>query len=289
MHFGQGKWYPGEQLPRWSLNCYWRKDGEPIWRDDSLIADESKPGEANEQVAARLSAWRRRTPGTGAGFVFPAYEDVFYYLWRERALPANVDPFDARLEDELERKRLARCFRRGSKKSVGNVLPVARDDETGAWRTSSWFLRDERCYLIPGDSPMGYRLPLDSLPWVERDGLSVYFSAGSVGDLGRRCRVVRRSAAVRARKAGEDAAEARARSKRRCIRSSGRGRAPGKHESAAWLARTALCAEPRNGVLYIFMPPWRALEDYLELVAAVEATAESLRQPVLLEGYEPPS
>ena len=93
----------------------------------------------------------------------------FYYLWRERRLPSNVDPFDARLDDELERKRLARVFSQGLKEIVGNVLPMARDDKTGAWRSGSWFLRDERCYLIPGDSPMGYRLPLDSQPWVSED------------------------------------------------------------------------------------------------------------------------
>jgi uncharacterized protein (DUF2126 family) len=63
---------------------------------------------------------------------------------------------------------------------------------------------------------------------------------------------------------------------------------PDKFQSAAWITRTALCAEPRNGRLYLFMPPVSALEDYLEIVAAIEDTAQAMNLPVILEGYEPP-
>ncbi len=93
------------------------------------------------------------------------YEDTFYYLWRERRLPVNVDPFDARLDDELERERLRRVFSAGLNAIVGHALPLARGAD-GTWRTGPWHLRGERMYLLPGDSAMGYRLPLDSLPWV---------------------------------------------------------------------------------------------------------------------------
>src|SRR5262249_30856672 len=58
--------------------------------------------------------------------------------------------------------------------------------------------------------------------------------------------------------------------------------------AATWVTGTALCAEPRKGVLYIFMPPVEALDDFVELVAAIEATAVALAAPVLLEGYTPP-
>ena len=272
VHFGQGKWYPGEQLPRWSLNCYWRRDGEPIWQNENLIADESKPGCVNEHVAREFIHRVAQRLGLDSRQVFPAYEDAFYYLWRERRLPTNVDPFDAKLDDELERRRLARVFSQGLDRVVGEVLPLTCNTD-GEWQSGSWYLRDERCYLIPGDSAMGYRLPLDSQPWVvpgdhphivppdpsqPRAPLPGYAQLRFQSD-----RVPRRTA-------------------------DGDGRAPAKQESAAWITRTALCAEPRNGVLYIFMPPLRTAADYLQLVAAVEATADQMGQAVLLEGYEPP-
>ena len=311
VHFGQGKWYPGEQLPRWSLNCYWRKDGEPMWTRRDLIADESKPGAADDIVAGRFLRGVADKLGLAPEFVFPAYEDVFYYMWRERRLPANVDPFDARIDDEMERERLMKVFTQGLAKVSGYALPIARNAFSGAWQTGPWFLRSERCYLFPGDSPMGYRLPLDSQPWaipgdrpvihqpdpfdhypplpahaalrhqlnpasrLEGAGLRRTGSTGTAAGLG----TDKGTGSKAAASAGKGTAASLAEST---------GRRPARKESAGWITRTAMCAEARNGTLYIFMPPTECLEDYLEIVAAIEATAEQLKQPVLLEGYEPP-
>ena len=166
-HFGQGKWYPGEQLPRWSLNCFWRRDGEPIWTHADLCADESRDYGADDVTAQRFLAGVAQQLSVSTRYMFPAYEDVFYYLWRERRLPVNVDPFDSKLDDPLERARLMRVFSEGLDSVVGHVLPIKRDPGDD-WSTGPWFLRAERCYLVPGDSPIGYRLPLDSQPWVTK-------------------------------------------------------------------------------------------------------------------------
>jgi uncharacterized protein (DUF2126 family)/transglutaminase-like putative cysteine protease len=272
-HFGQGKWYPGEQLPRWSLNCFWRRDGEPIWRNPALLDDETCDRGVTPEVAGAFLAAVAQKLGLSPEHIFAAHEDAFYYLWRERRLPGNVDPFDSRLDDPQERARLAKTFDQGLDAVIGHVLPLTRDLDAPSWRTGSWFLRRERCYLIPGDSPIGYRLPLDSQPWVAKTDYPFTYEADPMAMPARlpRAADIRRQA-----ERGKDSPAVP-------------GAASGKVErEGATLARTALCAEPRNGILYIFMPPANQLEHYLELVSAIEATADELETPVVLEGYEPP-
>ncbi len=276
VHFGQGKWYPGEPLPRWSLNCFWRRDGEPIWTARGLLADESADGRANEEVAQRFLTSVAARLGLLPSFVFPAYEDVFYALWRERRLPINVDPFDSRLDDPLERERLVRLFTRGLDRVAAYVLPVARDEGSGGWRTSAWFLRSGRCYLVPGDSPAGFRLPLASQPWIAPGDYPYVYPPDPM----RPAPALRRHAEFRTERS-ESASSS--------VEHAGDPTPPPRPgESATRIARTALCAEARGGVLYLFMPPTSALEHYLELVAAIETTAQAEAQPIVVEGYEPP-
>ncbi|RQZ70982.1 DUF2126 domain-containing protein [Burkholderia sp. Bp9004] len=315
LHFGQGKWYPGEQLPRWALSIFWRADGQPVWHDPSLFADEREPSAYTTDDAKRFIDALAARLGLTDEFVRPGYEDVWYYLWRERRLPVNVDPFDSRLDDELERARLRKVFEQQLDSVVGYVLPIKRTDDAPGrdrpgldgprWQTGPWFFRDERMYLVPGDSPMGYRLPLDSLPWVagadypylvERDPFAPRDA-------------LRDAAAFRARHAGTaDAPHYLAGAHREApvqtvmqwrgdgTAAGGRHahgapdaqRRPERFESAAWITRTALCAEVRNGILYLFMPPLAALEDYLDLLAAIELTAHALGVKLVLEGYPPP-
>ncbi len=270
-HFGQGKWYPGEQLPRWSLNCYWRKDGEPIWTDPSLYADERKHYGANAAIAAEFLHGVATRLGLDESFIFPAFEDLFYYMWRERRLPENVDPFDPRLNDELERARLMKVFSQGLDHVVGHVLPIARHVKNSCWQTGSWFLRTEHCYLIPGDSAMGYRLPLDSQPWAKKEDFPYINPPDPSADFP----ALASHATIRRQFQGEKITLVHAQ--------------PKAKESAGELTRTALSAEPRDGRLYLFMPPLAELGDYLELVSVIEDTARALNMPVILEGYEPPS
>ncbi|WP_459616087.1 transglutaminase family protein [Bordetella sp. 2513F-2] len=300
LHFGQGKWYPGEQLPRWALSIYWRADGQPCWNDPSLFADERRPGGCTEADAQRFMLALCAELGVPADYAQPAYEDVFYYLWRERRLPVNVDPFDARLDDELERARLRQVFSRGLDRVVGYALPLSC--EGGAWRSGPWFLRDERMYLFPGDSPMGYRLPLDSLPWaaeadrplaVEADPYGLPRSLPAPALL--RMQPPHAAAGPESGGRGPGAGGPGAGGPGAAGAGGAAGAAampadqrPARFESAGWITRTALCVQAREGVLYVFMPPLAQAEDYLRLLTAVEATAARLGRPVVLEGYPPP-
>ncbi|MCO6455006.1 MAG: transglutaminase family protein, partial [Pirellulaceae bacterium] len=168
LHYGQGKWYPGESLPRWAYSCYWRTDGQPIWTRPDLLADPFVPGGAGIDDARRFAAELARRLGVDGRWTRPAMEDAFHYLWKEQRLPANVDPRDSKLKDPEERQRLARVFERGLNEPVGYVMPLRRQWWQGKarWASGPWPVRSENLLLLPGDSPIGLRLPLDSLPWV---------------------------------------------------------------------------------------------------------------------------
>jgi uncharacterized protein (DUF2126 family)/transglutaminase-like putative cysteine protease len=292
VHLGQGKWYPGEPLPRWALGCYWRADGEAAWMDPSLFADEQHPDGHGAADAERFIAALAAQLGVTAGHVQAGYEDVWYYLWRERQLPVNADPFDARLDDELERDRLRRVFTQGLDTVVGYALPIRRvGGRDGYWATGRWFLRSERLYLFPGDSPMGLRLPLDSLPWSSpEDQLAI----GELDPFAPRAPLPAHDPRPSGFKSGlqgvpDPAQQSRAGAGDLQAAEDVGARSPARGESAAGVVRSALCIEPRDGVLYVFMPPVQALEDYLDLVRGVEETARALGMRVLLEGYPPPS
>jgi uncharacterized protein (DUF2126 family)/transglutaminase-like putative cysteine protease len=300
VHFGQGKWYPGEQLPRWALGCYWRADGEPAWTSEHLFADEEQPDGSTAADAEVFIRALCDTLGVTDAHVQAGYEDVWYYLWRERKLPTNVDPFDARLDDEQERDRLRRVFTQGLDTVIGYALPLVPTlDDREPWRTGPWFLRAERLYLVPGDSPMGYRLPLDSLPWVADGDAPHPFASDPMAPRpplpGREALLAhagprlqtpfdRKRPAGATRAPGGEAADGA----RRPDEAREASRLPARHESAPWIVRTALCVEPRGGVLYVFLPPIPRLERYLQIVAAIETTAARLQRQVLLEGYPPP-
>ena len=275
MHFGQGKWYPGESLPRWALGCYWRKDGQPIWNNTALIAEDNHQYGCSEDDAQRFISVLAGKLEIDPTFCIPGYEDVWHYLMRERQLPVNVDPLKSRLDNPEERARLAQIFEKGLGKTVGFALPLRRLDST--WESGRWQLRRERMYLLPGDSPMGFRLPLDSLPWeppaekvnyIEPDP-SIPHRAPLPSLNGRYQQV-----------GGLPAGTAP-------IGTASNGLA-GEKGGKDPVVRTTLCVEPRDGRLFVFMPPQEELEDYLDLIAAIEATASYLGMPIQVEGYEPP-
>ncbi len=310
IHYGQGKWYPGESLPRWALTCYWRRDGQPIWGDPRWIASIDKDYGYTVDDAERFATALCETLGVSSEFVQAAYEDVWYYLWKEQKLPVNVDPLDSKLSDPEQRARIAQVFSTGLDTPRGFVLPLQQTWQAQAtghrWRTGAWFSRQQNLYLLPGDSPIGLRLPLEGLPHVPAPEYPYIVSPDPAGDFAplpphtaflqqfhERARNL--LAAGRNNEAsGEfgprpqglpgngapEASPARPGTRRRPP--------PPAREAAREAVRTALCVEVRNGQLFVFFPPVSSSEAYLELLSAVEATAARLEMPVLIEGERPP-
>ena len=288
LHFGQGKWYPGEPVPRWALSCFWRKDGEPIWQAEELLPDAGAAGTSTAEDAERFAQELVKRLGLTTDFLLPAYEDPLYHLWQESGVPVNLaadsKTFLQAVKDDRERARLARLLSQGLDQKAGWVMPLTHDGQR--WYSSHWEFRRGELFLVPGDSPLGLRLPLSSIPWEapekrplqeprslfeertplpNRDSL-VY------GEVAQRYSHWEQTTATGALEAPQS-------------QTAEDTLAPG---TAAHMVHTALCLQIREGRLYIFLPPLTHLEHYLDLVTSIEQTACELNQPVYLEGYEPP-
>ncbi|MBW5439648.1 transglutaminase family protein [Bradyrhizobium canariense] len=264
LHFGQGKWYPGESLPRWAFGLYWRKDGVPIWKNADLIASIENPRPAQAKDVQAFVEGAALRLGLDPGYIMPAYEDTAYWLQKESELPVNVDPSDSKLSDPEARARMARVFEQGLNNPRGFVLPVQRWNAAPRWRSERWQLRRSHLFLMPGDSPLGLRLPLDSLGYVPPDQYPYIVERDPMEARGK--------LPVFSLPARPDSPE----------------RLEPEELNTSVPVRTAMSVEVRDGVLCAFMPPVEQIEDYLEMIAALEATAEEMQLQVHVEGYPPP-
>ncbi len=306
LHYGQGKWYPGETLPRWTFSLYWRSDGKPVWKNADLVAAENADQKVGAAVAGQFLQDFAGRLGLEPAFVKPTYEDPAEWILKEAGLPPNVTPEDPKLKDPETRARIARVFARGLDTPAGYVLPIQRWQSkarpAARWKSQDWTPRRGHLFLIPGDSPVGFRLPLESLPHIPEADYPYLYPADTMMPRGplpdfhaaqkEQLRLVREELARIAREEAATLPEvSEAHSQPVSPLRDGEVRRQEINEQGGGGdgVRTAIAIEPRDGRLCVFMPPVEALEDYLELLATVEATAESLGLPVHIEGYTPPA
>jgi len=287
LHHGQGKWYPGESLPRWTFSLYWRGDGKPIWSDTELIATEgTETGATRDNAQALLTGIAERL-AVEPDKVVPAYEDPTEWLLKEGNLPENVTPQNSKLKDPEERHRIANVFDRGLTEPTSYVLPIQRWQARSAkngWKSEVWKTRRGHIFLVPGDSAAGYRLPLGSLPHVPPEHYPYVYPAdpseprGPLPDF----------EAPKVKNAPTPEAQHQARASF-TVAEGGQDRNEQSLETDIdGAVRTAIAVEPRDGRLCVFMPPVERIDDYLELVTAAEDSAKVLGLPVHIEGYAPP-
>ena len=262
LHHGQGKWYPGEPLPRWLIGIHWRKDGETIWKEPTLLASFTERYKIPEAITSTFLKALAEKLGTNASTIMPAYEDAFYFLWEEGKLPVDVNPEEYAESDTNLRRKLGEILEQGIGKTVGHILPLASKD--AHWITNPWEFRRKHLYLTPGNSPIGLRLPLESLPkdpeipsepTAEPEMFEPKPKLKPYGfELQKRMKATDVSSTLKKQP----------------------------------FVRTAISAEVRDEKLFLFLPPLDRVEDFLDLIASIEATAKELEIPVILEGYEPP-
>jgi uncharacterized protein (DUF2126 family) len=273
LHYGMGKWYPGEPLPRWILSCYWRIDGVPVWEDGSLIAEEGVDYGYGAAEAARFMEALTQRLGVESSNILRAFEPPVH----SGPASSSVSVGGTRLA--AKRHEGATSSARGSavaeseeEDPAGYVLPIRRRQPNGklTWSSQLWFPKPDRLELSAGDSPVGFRIPVEAIPWVAPDELKYEMDAAPFSDKARLPRLVRRMESF-ARLPEKDMLPAVTR----------------PPETAPVLVRSALCVQACEGRLHVFLPFVEVLADYLDLIAATEDTCRYLRMPVWLEGYAP--
>ena len=291
IHYGQGKWYPGEPLPRWQYGLFWRKDHYPIWKNIRLIAHEKIEKKYDWKDAEKFARELAKHLAVSEENVSAAFEDIFYFLWTEGKLPVNVDPLRSNLKNSIERRTLSQLLDRGLDNPAGYTLPLKWNYDNSKWQSCKWLLNRDNLFLIPGNSPIGLRLPLDSLPAVakhhepEKVERSLFEDLPVLGNFHET--ITSRYGLV------YEHPEPKQKIKYQEALNEEKNKPEKEEEEIKPLyeipvIKTALCVEAREGIIYIFLPPMDYLEHYLDLVASIEATAARLNMPVRIEGYEPP-
>jgi uncharacterized protein (DUF2126 family)/transglutaminase-like putative cysteine protease len=267
LHHGLGKWYPGEQVARWAYALYWRKDGQPLWRADDLIAGEATRPAATSAALSFAAALCHHL-GLAGNSAIPAYEDPAHAMLIEQKLPLGIKLEDAQLAEPAERDRLMRTFERGLDRPVGYVLPLLVSRTLGEerrWTTERWAFRRGNLFLIPGASPVGLRLPLTGLQEIDYIDYPHVLPLDPFAPRQSLLSTEERDCSTHNPQVG-----------------------PAQPIDPSAPVRTALALEVRDGHLHVFLPPLADGEDYAALLAAIEKAATDTGQPIRLEGYEPP-
>lgn len=295
IHFGQGKWYPGEPFPRWQYALYWRKDGLPIWKNEKYMARESD-NKYSTKDAEEFIVELTKYLGIDVKNITPTYEDPIYWALEEGKVPINLDPLDVNLKDPIERRTLAEHLERGMNNPVGFVLPLLWSLPDNSWISCEWKFRRKYCFLFPGNSPLGLRLPLDSLPHVAKNRREVPLERSPFEDLPAfedfHSQVTQRYGKESVVYKAPEVAVLSGKAEEGTKVSKTIERIEDKEKKPLFdvdTIRTALSVEVRDGIIYVFLPPVDRFEQYLDLIASVEHTAQKLDKPVRIEGYTPPS
>ncbi len=267
LHHGQGKWYPGEALPRWQIALSWRHDGVALWNDASLLADPAEPGKATDDDLARLTTVLAAAFGVGGECVLPAYEDPLEALLREVRLPggaiphreSNPGPHDGRLADAESRQQLSAHIDAQHGRAQAFVMPLhwrvpsSRKQQPG-WATTRWTLRRGALYLLPGDSPAGYRLPLASVAWTAPPDAPDVSALAPLSAL-------------------PEAASSNSVSAAAVV------------VPVEGAPTTALVTEIRHGQIHVFLPPIADADVAIGALQLIESAAVAAETSIIIEGY----